>query len=85
MQCPSPGTSQPCIGTHSHLHDGTRHRAGAITTAGAGQWCARPRDRGPIALVILGGLFTSTALNVLLLPGLALRFGKFDVPADNGL
>jgi Cu/Ag efflux pump CusA len=40
---------------------------------------------GAIALVILGGLFTSTALNVLLLPGLALRFGKFDVPADNGL
>ena len=40
---------------------------------------------GPMALVILGGLFTSTALNLLLLPSLALRFGKFDVPADDGL
>lgn len=32
---------------------------------------------GPLAIVILGGLFTSTALNLLLLPTLALRFGKF--------
>lgn len=40
---------------------------------------------GPMALVILGGLSTSTALNLLLLPSLALRFGRFDVPADDGL
>jgi CzcA family heavy metal efflux pump len=33
---------------------------------------------GPMALVILGGLFTSTLLNLLVLPTLALRFGKFD-------
>lgn len=32
---------------------------------------------GPMAIVILGGLFTSTALNLLVLPGLALRYGKF--------
>ncbi len=32
---------------------------------------------GPMALVILGGLITSTALNLLVLPGLALRFGRF--------
>lgn len=32
---------------------------------------------GPLAVVILGGLFTSTALNLLLLPALALRYGKF--------
>jgi CzcA family heavy metal efflux pump len=32
---------------------------------------------GPMAIVILGGLFTSTALNLLILPALALRFGKF--------
>ena len=36
---------------------------------------------GPMAIVILGGLFTSTALNLLLLPGLALRYGRFE-PAD---
>ena len=32
---------------------------------------------GPMALVILGGLITSTALNLLVLPGLALRYGAF--------
>ncbi|ODT89990.1 MAG: acriflavin resistance protein [Rhodanobacter sp. SCN 67-45] len=32
---------------------------------------------GPMALVILGGLFTSTALNLLVLPMLALRYGRF--------
>jgi len=33
---------------------------------------------GPMAIVILGGLVTSTALNLLVLPTLALRFGKFN-------
>lgn len=32
---------------------------------------------GPMALVILGGLLTSTALNLLILPGLALRYARF--------
>ena len=32
---------------------------------------------GPMALVILGGLATSTALNLLVLPTLALRLGRF--------
>ncbi len=32
---------------------------------------------GPMAIVILGGLLTSTLLNLLVLPTLALRFGKF--------
>lgn len=32
---------------------------------------------GPMAIVILGGLFTSTLLNLLVLPTLALRWGKF--------
>lgn len=32
---------------------------------------------GPMAIVILGGLITSTALNLLVLPTLALRYGKF--------
>jgi Cu/Ag efflux pump CusA len=30
-----------------------------------------------MAIVILGGLVTSTALNLLVLPTLALRYGKF--------
>jgi CzcA family heavy metal efflux pump len=33
---------------------------------------------GPMATVILGGLATSTALNLLVLPALALRFGRFE-------
>jgi Cu/Ag efflux pump CusA len=32
---------------------------------------------GPMAIVILGGLVTSTMLNLLVLPALALRYGKF--------
>src|ERR1019366_2130976 len=36
---------------------------------------------GPMAVVILGGLVTSTALNLLVLPTLALRYGKFLAPA----
>ncbi|MGC2419728.1 MAG: efflux RND transporter permease subunit [Candidatus Acidiferrales bacterium] len=33
---------------------------------------------GPMATVILGGLVTSTVLNLLVLPTLALRYGKFE-------
>jgi Cu/Ag efflux pump CusA len=32
---------------------------------------------GPMAIVILAGLFTSTLLNLLVLPTLALRYGYF--------
>jgi CzcA family heavy metal efflux pump len=35
---------------------------------------------GPMAIVILGGLITSTMLNLLVLPTLALRYGKFTSP-----
>jgi CzcA family heavy metal efflux pump len=35
---------------------------------------------GPMAIVILGGLVTSTLLNVLVLPTLALRYGRFERP-----
>jgi CzcA family heavy metal efflux pump len=38
---------------------------------------------GPMAIIILGGLFTSTALNLLVLPSLALRYGRFE-PAKPG-
>ncbi|MHB8743605.1 MAG: efflux RND transporter permease subunit [Sulfuricaulis sp.] len=39
---------------------------------------------GPMALVILGGLITSTLLNLLVLPMLALRFGRFEKSGING-
>jgi Cu/Ag efflux pump CusA len=37
---------------------------------------------GPMAIVILGGLITSTALNLLVLPTLALRYGRFEPLLD---
>ncbi len=40
---------------------------------------------GPMAIVILGGLFTSTALNLLVLPTLALRYGRFERKAEEGI
>lgn len=39
---------------------------------------------GPMALVILGGLFTSAALNLLILPALATRYGHFISRLDGG-
>ena len=44
----------------------------AIGTGEAGR-----EIEGPMAIVILGGLVTSTALNLLVLPTLALRYGRF--------
>lgn len=40
---------------------------------------------GPMAIVILGGLFTSTLLNLLVLPTLALRYGRFGSPPPREL
>ena len=37
---------------------------------------------GPMAVVILGGLLSSMALNLLVLPTLALRYGRFEREAD---
>jgi CzcA family heavy metal efflux pump len=38
---------------------------------------------GPMAIVILGGLATSTVLNLLVLPTMALRFGRFPFAGTN--
>jgi Cu/Ag efflux pump CusA len=38
---------------------------------------------GPMAIVILGGLVTSTILNLLVLPTLALRYGRFEKMAPD--
>lgn len=40
---------------------------------------------GPMAIVILGGLLSSTALNLLVLPALVLRFGGFTREAEEDL
>src|SRR5438093_8610251 len=42
-----------------------------------GSGAAGREIEGPMAIVILGGLATSTLLNLLVLPTLALRFGRF--------
>jgi Cu/Ag efflux pump CusA len=47
----------------------------AIGTGEAGR-----EIEGPMAIVILGGLATSTLLNLLVLPTLALRYGRFQAP-----
>lgn len=45
---------------------------------GAGE--AGREIEGPMAIVILGGLVTSTALNLLILPTLTLKYGRFSGP-----
>jgi Cu/Ag efflux pump CusA len=47
---------------------------------GAGE--AGREIEGPMAIVILGGLVTSTVLNLLVLPTLAVRFGRFPPRAE---
>ena len=39
---------------------------------------------GPMAIVILGGLMTSMALNLLVLPMLALRYARFEHGKTDG-
>ena len=39
---------------------------------------------GPMAIVIVGGLLTSMALNLLVLPTLALRYGRFAILPRDG-
>ena len=43
-----------------------------------GSGAAGREIEGPMAIVILAGLITSTALNLLVLPSLALRYGRFE-------
>jgi CzcA family heavy metal efflux pump len=47
---------------------------------GSGQ--AGREIEGPMAIVILGGLVTSTALNLLVLPSIAVRWGRFERRPD---
>jgi Cu/Ag efflux pump CusA len=47
---------------------------------GSGQ--AGKEIEGPMAIVILGGLVTSTPRNLLVLPSLALRYGRFHATRD---
>jgi len=52
------------------------HRYGlALAAPGAGVVASGREIGSPMAIVILGGLITSTTLNLLVLPPLALRYG----------
>ena len=50
----------------------------ALTSGAAGN-----EIEGPMAIVILGGLITSTILNLIVLPTLALRYGRFERDAPS--
>jgi Cu/Ag efflux pump CusA len=49
----------------------------ALVPLALGSGSAGREIEGPMAIVILGGLMSSTSLNLLVLPSLALRFGRF--------
>jgi Cu/Ag efflux pump CusA len=49
-----------------------------VITTGAGKEILQP-----LAVVVLGGLFTSTALTLLVLPALYSQFGKFFITKQN--
>ena len=53
---------------------------GVVLPLALGREEAGREIEGPMAVVILGGLITSTLLNLLVLPTLALRFGRFRKP-----
>jgi hypothetical protein len=54
-------------------------KAVSLTTSALGSGNPGREIEGPMAIVILGGLVTSTALNLLILPTLSLRYGRFEV------
>lgn len=56
--------------------DGARDNAGLLLLA-IGRGDPGREIEGIMALVILGGLFASTALNLLVMPSLAQRYGRF--------
>ena len=67
-----------CIGApHAYFDDCLGHGAWAFA---AGHRSGDPgrEIEGPMAIVIVGGLATSTLLNLLVLPALALRYGRFE-------
>jgi AcrB/AcrD/AcrF family len=51
-----------------------------VIGAGAGKEILQP-----LAVVVLGGLFTSTALTLLVLPALYSMFGKFMLPKQSNM
>jgi predicted exporter len=65
----------------TNLDDGFGHETRPFTLA-IGSGDPGREIEGPMATVILGGLVTSTLLNLLVLPTLALRYGRFESGAS---
>jgi Cu/Ag efflux pump CusA len=57
----------------------------ALLPLAIGSGSAGREIEGPMAIVILGGLSSSTALNLLLMPLLAVRYGRFGDERAAGL
>jgi hypothetical protein len=70
------GVAQPS-GAPAHDLDAGRPRARFRSTGFAANEAGGEID-GPMAIVILGGLAASTAMNLLLLPVLCARYGRFE-------
>ena len=69
----------------SNSHDDRQCHGPWSAAFGTGQRSTWQGDRRPFGDRRLGGLVTSTALNLLVLPTLALRYGRFETGDMDGL
>ncbi len=60
-----------------HQRSAHEHPVIALVPLAIGSGAPGREIEGPLAFVILGGLFSSTALTLFVLPALAIRFGRF--------
>ena len=70
-----PDLGQYSIGTVGQYSVG----ANSLVSLALGSNAPGREIEGPMAIVILGGLLTSTALNLLILPSLALCYGRLEM------
>jgi len=64
------------------VDDGHGHALGLLPLAlSAGE--PGKEIEGPMAVIILGGLVTSTVLNLLVLPTVAVRYGRFEASCQS--
>jgi Cu/Ag efflux pump CusA len=71
----------PFSGCGSRAAERERLPALGLFSLAIGSGEAGREIEGPMAIVILGGLLTSTVLDLLVLPTLALRDGRFERPS----
>ena len=82
-------TSRFCCLAHSrtslgcHFNNRPTSTCGGVLPLAIGMNEPGREVQGPMAVVILGGLLTSMVLNLLVLPTLALRYGRFESTPDD--